>query len=112
MTAPADKPTPLRPATFAKACREADAKQRRKPWDPHLAKLRRLMADDVSIESAWHQLSRPLGMPIATLWAAEYLVGQADAARFHRWLDRHNESERTAILKHLEEQRRKKAQRP
>jgi hypothetical protein len=102
---PADKPTPLRPATFAKACRVADAKQRRKPWDPHLAKLRRLMADDVSIESAWHQLGRPLGVPIAILWAAEYLIQQGDPERFHRWLDRHSADERAAIRKHLEAKR-------
>jgi hypothetical protein len=43
-------------SSFAKACRAADEKQRRKPADPHMEKLRRLMDDDVSIERAWQEL--------------------------------------------------------
>jgi hypothetical protein len=93
------------PSSFAKACRRADEKQRRKPPDPHLEKLRRLLDDDVSIESAWHQLSKPLGVPIATLWAAEYLVQQGDAERFRRWLDQHSADERACIRRHLEAKR-------
>jgi hypothetical protein len=90
---------------FAKACREADQKQRRKPKDWRLEKLRRLLADDISLESAWHQISKPLGVPIATLWAAEYLVRQGDTKRFLDWLNRHNADERTAIRKHLDVKR-------
>jgi hypothetical protein len=43
--------------TFAKACREADKKQRRKPKDPRIARLRKLMADDVSLEQAHAEIS-------------------------------------------------------
>src|SRR5262245_18830566 len=89
------------PSTFAKLCREADEKQARKPPDPELEARRRLLDDDVSAQSAWHQISRPLGIPIATLWAAEFLVQQGDAKRFRDWLDRHSADERTAIRKHL-----------
>jgi hypothetical protein len=45
------------PRSFAKLCREADKKQRRKPVDPHLDLLRKLMADDVSFERVWHDLN-------------------------------------------------------
>jgi hypothetical protein len=48
------------------------------------------------------------GVPIATLHAAEYLMQEGDAERWRKWLARHSESDRAAILKHLE-QRRKKA---
>ena len=87
--------------TFPKLCHEADKKQRRKPKNPRLERLRRLLDDDVSLESAWHQLSRPLGVPIATLWAAEFLAQQGDAKRFQVWLDRHSAEERTTIRAHL-----------
>jgi len=43
--------------TFAKLCREADKKQRRNPVDPRIARLRKLMADDVSLERAWSEIS-------------------------------------------------------
>jgi hypothetical protein len=46
-------------STFAKLCREADEKQRRKLPDPRLERLRRLMDDDVSIERAWHEINHP-----------------------------------------------------
>jgi len=46
-------------STFAKLCREADEKQRRKLPDPRLERLRRRMADDVSIERAWHEINHP-----------------------------------------------------
>jgi hypothetical protein len=92
-------------STFDAACRKADEKQARKPPDPHLEKLRELMADEVSLESAWRQVSRPLGVPIATLWTAEYLVQQGDTERFRRWLERHSAEQRIAIRKHLEAKR-------
>lgn len=75
-----------------------------------LDRLRKLLNDDVSLdESAWHQVSRPLGVPIATLWTAEYLLQQNDPQRFKAWLARHNESERAAILKHLEQHKKARA---
>jgi hypothetical protein len=43
--------------TFAQACREADKKQRRKPVDPRIERLRRLLADDVSLDLAWCELN-------------------------------------------------------
>jgi hypothetical protein len=46
-------------STFAKLCREADEKQRRKLPDPRLERLRRLMDGDVSIERAWHEINHP-----------------------------------------------------
>src|SRR5262249_60259100 len=45
--------------TFAKLCREADEKQRRKLPDPRLERLRRLMDNDLSIERAWHEINHP-----------------------------------------------------
>jgi hypothetical protein len=45
------------PRSFAKLCREADAKQRRKGVDPHLELLRKLTANDVSLERVWHELN-------------------------------------------------------
>lgn len=44
-------------STFAAACRKADEKQRRKPSDSHTEKLRRLMADEVTLERAWHEFN-------------------------------------------------------
>jgi hypothetical protein len=43
--------------SFAALCREADKKQRRKPTDQHLELLRKLMADGVSLERAWHEIN-------------------------------------------------------
>ena len=59
--------------TFAKLCREADARQRRKPVDAHVARLRKLMADDVSLERAWHELNeRPQRAARSTVEALMY----------------------------------------
>jgi hypothetical protein len=46
-------------STFAKLCREADEKQRRKLPDPRLERLRRLMDDDMSIERACDEINHP-----------------------------------------------------
>jgi hypothetical protein len=43
--------------SFAALCREADKKQRRKPVDPHLELLRKLMANDVSLAETWYVLN-------------------------------------------------------
>jgi hypothetical protein len=53
-------------STFAKLCREADEKQRRKLPDPRLERLRRLMDDDVSIERAWHEINHPTNRAAAS----------------------------------------------
>jgi hypothetical protein len=60
------------PTSFAKACRKADEKQRRKPADPHLEKLRRLLEDDVSIESAAREFHSRGDVPKATVDAVVY----------------------------------------
>jgi hypothetical protein len=43
--------------SLAQACREADKEQRRKPVDARLARLRKLMADDVLLDRAWCELN-------------------------------------------------------
>jgi hypothetical protein len=51
-------------STFAKLCREADEKQRRKV--PRFKRLCRLMDDDVSIERAWHEINHPTDRAVAS----------------------------------------------
>src|SRR5262249_34874382 len=92
--------------TLAAACRKADEKQRREPVDPAIERAHRLLSDDVSFEKAWNELNNPLGVPIATLHAAEYLLLLGDLERWKKWFDAHTTPERAAILQHLE--RRKK----
>jgi hypothetical protein len=95
-------------STFADACRKADEKQRRKPADPRLERLRRLMDDDVSIERAWHEIKTERlrkQVPIATLRTAEFLAQQNDPARFKAWLARHSREDREAIRQHLRNKR-------
>jgi hypothetical protein len=53
-------------STFAKLCREADEKQRRKLPDPRLERLRRLMDDDVSIERTCHEINHPTNRAAAS----------------------------------------------
>jgi hypothetical protein len=76
------------PSTFAKTCREADAKARRQ------RALERRQAPD--------QVSEP------TLEAAEFLIRLKDPARLRAWLAKHTPAERAAILKHLEQKARGK----
>jgi hypothetical protein len=67
-----------------------------------LAALRALMADDVSIDQACHQLNAGRGQVAAsTLQTAEYLAAAGDAERWGVWLARHDDTERAAILQHL-----------
>jgi transposase len=54
--------------TFARFCREADKQQRREPIDPRIARVRRLLADDISLERAYSEIH------------AERLHGRAAAA--------------------------------
>jgi len=94
--------------TFAEACRKADEKQRRKPADPRLDRLRRLTDDDVSLERAWHELKAERlsrQVPEALLHAAEYLLQQGDADRWRKWFDSRSPEERAAILQHLEQRK-------
>jgi hypothetical protein len=43
--------------SFAALWREADKKRRREPKDARIARLRKLMADDVSLDRAWRELN-------------------------------------------------------
>jgi hypothetical protein len=75
-----------------------------------LARAHRLLADNVSLERAWADVSRPAGVAASTLMAAKYLVREGDRERLRRWFvaAAPTTQERTAILQHLE--RRRKAQ--
>jgi hypothetical protein len=44
---------------------------------------------------------RKSGVPISTLWAAEYLVREGNVARLQRLLARHSAAERAVIRQHL-----------
>jgi hypothetical protein len=55
-------------SSFARLCREADKKQRQRPVDPSLARARKRLADDISLESAYGEI------------CAERLHGRAAAA--------------------------------
>jgi hypothetical protein len=67
-----------------------------------LVRLCELLADDVSLERAWVELSKPPQIPIATLQAAEFLILTGDSEQLRQWLARHSAQERIAIRKHLE----------
>jgi len=76
-----------------------------------LARLRRLMADDVSYERAWREFSAraPGDVPLATLRTAEHLAFiELDRKRFKDWLARHDHEDRDAIIKHLAELAKKR----
>jgi hypothetical protein len=45
--------------TFEELCRRADAEQAKKPKDPHVLELRRLLESTVSWEALWSQLNTP-----------------------------------------------------
>ena len=90
--------------SFAQACRAADKKQG-KPVDARLKKLRRLLADDISLARAGHELNRSYGVRIATLYAAEFLLQVGDVQRWRRWFDAHTTDERAGILRHLEKRK-------
>jgi len=94
--------------TFAQACREADKKRRRAPADARLKRLRRLLADDVSVERAWRELNSTPGVRIATLYAAEFLMQVGDPERWRKWFDAHSAQERAGILRHLDSIKRGK----
>lgn len=84
-------------STFAAACRAADQKQRRQPPDPTIERARRLLADDVTLERAWHELNKPAGVAASTLQAAEHLLQQKDPQRLRAWLAKRSAEEFEAI---------------
>jgi uncharacterized protein HemY len=69
------------PLTFAALCRAADERQRRKPRDPHLERLRKLMSSTVSLERAYHELNKPRdGAASSTVEALMYSLRERGAA--------------------------------
>ena len=60
--------------SFAAACREADEKQRPKPVDQAIERARRLLTDDVALESAWHEISRRDTAAVSTVEALVYAL--------------------------------------
>jgi hypothetical protein len=91
-------------STFAALCDQADEKQRSKPVDARTERARALMADDVSLERARAELNKraPGDVPIATLYAAEYLTFQQnDLQRLKSWLAPRSHDDVAAIRKHL-----------
>jgi hypothetical protein len=60
--------------TFWRACELADAEAARKPLDPAIARARRLLADDISLDRAWHELNDHRATPEATLDAIKAAV--------------------------------------
>ena len=91
--------------TFAAACRAADKVHRRKPKDRRIERLRKLIADDVSLDRAWHELNDTPGVRIATLYVAEFLIQVGDVQRWRQWFDAHTAGERGGILRHLEKRK-------
>ena len=75
-----------------------------------LARLRRLMDDDILIEQAWEEMNirAPGDVPIATLQAAEFLMQVGDEARWRKWFDAQTADDQKAILDHLEARRRRR----
>jgi hypothetical protein len=71
-----------------------------------LARLRALMADDVSLERAWSEVNSSHDVSLATIEAAEFLIQQKDPARLRTWLSKHTAQECAAILQCLERRKR------
>jgi hypothetical protein len=67
--------------TFWRACRRADAKAAKAKRDPRLDRLRRLLDDSVSLETAWAELNHTPGHAAAsTLEALAYSCRQGPRA--------------------------------
>ena len=58
--------------TFERACREADGKAAARFQDPRLARSRRLLEDDVSLERAQHEIMRARPAPETFVEALMY----------------------------------------
>jgi hypothetical protein len=74
--------TPCINPMFCQACRAADAKRRGLPEDRRLKFLRRLMADDISLERVWRELNDPRAYPTpqATIEAVMWCVRERGIA--------------------------------
>jgi hypothetical protein len=59
---------------FDRLCREADRKAATRKKNPKLERLRELMADDVSLERAWHELRDQRPTPEMTIEAVKQAV--------------------------------------
>jgi hypothetical protein len=59
---------------FDRLCREADCKVAAGKKNPKLERLRELMADDISLERAWHELRDRRLIPEMTLAAVKQAV--------------------------------------
>jgi hypothetical protein len=81
-------------STFEQACDQADAKRaaadKRDPDNPRIVRARRLLADDVSIERAWHELNRRDRAASSTVEALMFLLRSGVAAlakpKTQQWL--------------------------
>jgi molybdopterin-guanine dinucleotide biosynthesis protein A len=75
----------------------------------HLALLRKLMAENISLDRAVYEIAEAHqaahAVATATLAAAEHLIQQDDAERLRAWLDRHSAHECAAILQHLKQRK-------
>jgi hypothetical protein len=84
------------------------------PEPEHLAFLRELMAEDISLDRVVYEITEAHRdahvVAAATLAAAEYLIRENDAERLRQWLAQHSAQERTAFLQHLEQRRKALAQ--
>ena len=76
----------------------------------HLALLRDLMAENISLDYAMYEIAEARraarAAATATLAAVEYLIKQTDAERLRKWLAQHSAQERAAILRHLEQRKK------
>jgi hypothetical protein len=59
---------------FDRLCREADRKAAAVKKNPKLERLRELMADDISLERAWHELRDRRPTPEMTIGAVKQAV--------------------------------------
>ena len=66
--------------SFCAACQRADEKRRRQPEPERLRQLRRLMADDVSLERAYSELNRRHCAAASTVEALMYALSIRNTA--------------------------------
>jgi hypothetical protein len=66
-----------------------------------IARLRALMADDISLDRAFAEVGKPSGVATSTLRAAEFLIQQKNPERLRAWLAKHSTEDSEAIRQHL-----------
>jgi hypothetical protein len=66
--------------SFDDLCRQADERERNRPIDPDIVKLRKLLDDSVSIERVWDELNKRSAAPKATVEALAYQLRGGFAA--------------------------------